>query len=316
MTLELARVLKFDPVPTIITEVVLANIGRATTLVGDPPNVILGTVLGFGFNDFLIHNGPVGLLAGGGALGVSFLMNKKSLESFDQGVDLKTIKEIIPFSPITDPYLLRYGLMGMGMMLIFLIGRPLFLRWHFPISIATASLLPAFIILTFGGPRVYRHNFIRWIDSETLVFFMGLFILIGALEERKIIQAGTYFLASLFDTQIGFLSSLFWGSAFVSGFVDNVPLALARSFIIKQAVANQFLPSLGIMVWTISLGVDLGGNLTPIGASANVVAYSYLERNRISMSWKCWFKLALLPTLTALFISYLALLFKFHWKFY
>lgn len=316
VTLELSRLLKFDPVPVVVSEVVLANIGGAGTLVGDPPNVILGTVLGFNFNDFLIHNAPIAVVAALAALGVSFLMSKNKFLKLHTNLELTEIKSIQPRSQINDWFLLKLGLVGIGMALIFLIGRPLFIKLGIPMYVSTASLLPAFLILTFGGKRVYKHHFMRRIDAETIMFFIGLFILIGALEKRFIIQMAANFLADIFKGPTGFVTSIFWGSGIISAFVDNVPLALAMVFIIKQAVISKVVSSAGILVWATSLGVDLGGNLTPIGASANVVAYSALEKEGIKIGWGRWIKLALPAGLAALLVSYLGILLKLHFKFY
>jgi len=316
VTLELSRLLKFDPVPVVISEVVLSNIGGAATLVGDPPNVILGNVLGFNFNDFLVHNAPLAVLSGLAAIGVSFLMNKKKYLTLHPHVELEGVKNIDPKSQLKDRYLLRCGLTGMGFAIFLLIGRPFLAKFGIPITVSTASLFPAFAILTFGGKRIYKHNFIRRIDAETIMFFIGLFILIGALEKRFIIQEAAEFLSSLFKTPFGFISSTFWGSGIVSAFVDNVPLAMAMTYIIKQSVAAKIVPGAGILVWATSLGVDLGGNLTPIGASANVVAYSSLEKNEIKVGWGRWLKLALPQGLAALLVSYLGILLKLHFKFF
>jgi len=316
VTLELAKLLGFDPAPVVVSEVVLSNIGGASTLVGDPPNVILGTVLGFNFNDFLIHNAPIAIIAAMAAIGVSYLRHKKEFSGQLLPAKPDGIKCIDPRSQIKDKFLLVIGLAGMAVALIFLIGRPLFEKIGIPVNIATASLFPAFAVLTFGGRRVYKHHFIRRIDAETIMFFIGLFILIGALEKRFIIQAAADFLSLLFKTQTGLISSIFWGSSIVSAFVDNVPLAMAMTYIIKQSVASQIIPSMGLMVWTTSLAVDLGGNLTPIGASANVVAYSSLEKNGIKIGWGRWLKLALPQGLAALVVSYLGILAKMHFKFF
>lgn len=316
ITFQLGKLLKFDPVPVIVTEVVLANIGGAATLVGDPPNVILGTVLGFGFNEFVIHNGPAAVVSAFGALGTSYLLNKKNFPLNDQAQGRAAVEKEFSQSAIKDIYLLRLGLAGLIFMLISLIGRPLLAQWHFPVSISMASLLPAFLILTFGGPRVYGYRFLRRVDAETLIFFIGLFILIGALEKHHIIQTAAQWLTNIFQSKILFLTSLFWGAGIFSAFVDNVPLAMAMASLIKQGLAQSVGVGMGLLVWTVSLAVDLGGNLTPIGASANVVAYSYLQKNAESMNWRRWLTLALVPSLTALVISFGAILLKMNLRFY
>jgi len=316
VTLELSKLLKFDPVPVVVSEVVLSNIGGAATLVGDPPNVILGTILGFNFNDFLIHNAPIATLSAIVAVGVSYLMNRRHFNKLHPHVELEVIKNIEPGSQIKDSYLLRCGLIGMGFTLVFLIGKPLFDKFGIPMYVSTASLLPAFTILTFGGKKIYKHHFMRRIDAETIMFFIGLFILIGALEKRYIVQMAANYLGAVFKTQLGFISSIFWGSGFISALVDNVPLAMAMTYIIKQSVVSGIVSGAGILVWATSLGVDLGGNLTPIGASANVVAYSSLEKNGVKVGWGRWLKLALFPSLAALLVSYVGILVKLHIKFF
>jgi len=316
VTVELARLLNFDPVPVVINEVILSNIGGAATLVGDPPNVILGTVLGFGFNDFLIHNGVIAMISALVAIGVSYLMHRKSFSKANSLTHLKEVKDIDPATQIKDIFLLKCGLAGISIALFLLVGKPFLDKIGITLSVSSASLIPALAILTFGGQRVYKHHFMRKIDGETIMFFIGLFIMIGALEKRYIIQMAANYLEVLFETSTGFVSALFWGSGIISAFVDNVPLAMATAYIIKQNVATGMFAGAGILVWATSLGVDLGGNLTPIGASANVVAYSALEKNNIKIGWGRWLKFALPPSLAALLVSYIGILIKLHFKFY
>ncbi len=316
VTYELSRLLKFDAIPVIVSEVVLANIGGAGTLIGDPPNVILGTQLGFGFNSFLLHNGPITLAAAFAAIGVSYWTHRRRFADAAIGVDLTSVKNLDPRAQLGDRYVLACGLVGMTVALVLLIGRPLWNRIHLPVDIATASLLPASFILTFGGKRIHRHEFMRRIDAETLLFFIGLFILVAALEKRFIIQMAANSITALFTTPFGFVSSTFWGTGIVSAFVDNVPLAMGMVPIIKQSAAHGIVPAAGILVWATSLAVDLGGNLTPIGASANVVAYSFLEKSGVRLGWKRWLQLALPPSLAAFAVGYLGIVLKLKIGFY
>ncbi len=308
ITYELSQWLGFDPVPVIVSEVVLSNIGGAATLVGDAPNVILGTILGFNFTDFLTHNGPIALLSGLAALGVSYAVNRKAFLKAPSSAAVAEMEGVKPRVHIKDLYLLKCGIAGMTAALFFLIGKTWLDSIGIKVSIAMASLLPAFLILTFGGKKVYQHHFMRKIDFETLLFFIGLFILIGALEKRYIIQVVANLISTVFTTPLGFISSIFWGSGIVSAFVDNVPLAMAMTYIIKQSVSHGIVAGAGIMVWATSLGVNLGGNLTPIGASANVIAYSYLEKMNHRIGWGRWLRLALPQGLAALVVSYIGIL--------
>jgi len=103
--------------------------------------------------------------------------------------------------------------------------------------------------------------------------------------------------------------ALHWGPGLASGILDNVPLALAMTFVLKDLAAIPGMPALGLMVWSLALGVDMGGNLTPIGASANVVAYAYMEHNHGSIGWKRWMVIAVPATIAAMIlVSFLLML--------
>jgi Na+/H+ antiporter NhaD/arsenite permease-like protein len=97
--------------------------------------------------------------------------------------------------------------------------------------------------------------------------------------------------------------ALHWLPGLASGIVDNVPLALAMSYVLKDLAAMPGMPALALMVWSLALGIDIGGNLTPIGASANVVAYSFMERNHGSIGWKRWLIVAVPPTILAMIFA-------------
>jgi len=97
--------------------------------------------------------------------------------------------------------------------------------------------------------------------------------------------------------------ALHWGPGLASGIVDNVPLALAMTYVLKDLAAIPGMPALGLMVWSLALGVDMGGNLTPIGASANVVAYAYMEHNHGPIGWKRWMIVAVPPTIIAMIFA-------------
>jgi Na+/H+ antiporter NhaD/arsenite permease-like protein len=104
--------------------------------------------------------------------------------------------------------------------------------------------------------------------------------------------------------------ALHWVPGLASGIVDNVPLALAMSYVLKDLAQMPGMPALGLMVWSLALGIDIGGNLTPIGASANVVAYAYMEKNHGSIGWKRWLTVAVPPTLLIMIFASLAVMFK------
>jgi Na+/H+ antiporter NhaD/arsenite permease-like protein len=151
------------------------------------------------------------------------------------------------------------------------------------------------------------------VDGESILFFAGLFVLIGGLEKVHVFQKlaeGMALAAS--SSPDSLVMALHWGPGLLSGVVDNVPLALAMSFVLKDLALMPGMPALALMVWSLALGVDIGGNLTPIGASANVVAYMYLEHNHGSIGWKRWLLIAVPPTILIMMVISFLLLLKSH----
>ena len=187
--------------------------------------------------------------------------------------------------------------------------------WHIPITVPLAALIPAFFLLLLGGRET--EGTLKKVDYDVLLFFIGLFIIVGGLEKTGVIAtlaSGMVNVAA--GNNAALMSMLLWGSGFASGVIDNVPFALTMSYVIRDM---SFVPSIlatSLMVWAVSLGTDIGGNLTPIGASANVVAYSSLEKHGTRMGWVRWIKIAAPPTLAALVLCNLLLYIKYLVGFY
>jgi len=315
LTYELARLLKFDAIPVVVTEVCLANVGGASTLVGDPPNVILGLMLGFSFNDFVIHNGPTAVLAALGAVGVAYLQCRKRLV-LEGTVDRQALAAMDPVKAIKDVRLLKLGLGAFLVAIVFLVTH----AWmehtlHIPMTAPLAPLVPAFFILILGGGKT--EDILRKIDYDVLLFFIGLFVVVGGLEKTGSIKALADFIANVFRHQdLALVSTLMWFSAVSSAIVDNVPFALSMAYVIKGIAGQVGVPALSIMVWAVSLGTDIGGNGTPIGASANVVAYAAMEKKGHRIGWPRWMWLAIPQTMVALLICNLGLALKLWLEFF
>jgi Na+/H+ antiporter NhaD/arsenite permease-like protein len=315
LTYELARLLKFDAIPVVVTEVCLANVGGASTLVGDPPNVILGLMLGFSFNDFVIHNGPTAILAGLGSVFVAYLQCQKRLV-LEGTVDRQALAAMDPVKAVKDVRLLKLGLGGFLVAIFFLVTH----AWmehtlHIPMTAPLAPLVPAFFILILGGSKT--EAILRKIDYDVLLFFIGLFVVVGALEKTGAIKALADLIVNVFRHQdLALVSTLMWFSAVSSAIVDNVPFALSMVYVIKGIAGQVGVPALSIMVWAVSLGTDIGGNGTPIGASANVVAYASMEKKGHRIGWPRWMWLAIPQTMAALIICNLGLALKLWLKFF
>ncbi len=312
LTFQLCKMLKLDPVPLVIAEVCAANTGGAATLVGDPPNVILGTTLGFSFSDFVVNTGPIALAATFLLLFVFYIENRKSLKIARAQLTVETIQAIEASQnrPL-NKHLTKVGLTGFLIAVILLVFHiPLSHLSGLEINTATAAIVPAgAAMITLRDNKMKK--IILKVDGESILFFTGLFLLIGGLEKVNLFGMLAEQMVVLANKGTGFfILMLQWVPGLMSGVVDNVPLALAMSYVLKDLVGQPGVPPLALMVWSLALGVDIGGNFTPIGASANVVAYAYLERRHGKIGWGRWLRIAVPASLLAMIMVSLLLLFK------
>ncbi|MCM8817991.1 MAG: SLC13 family permease [Candidatus Omnitrophica bacterium] len=314
LTYTLCRILKINFIPLIIAEVCLANIGGAGTLMGDPPNVILGSMFGFGFTHFFIHNYIISLISGVFAISIFYKMNKRELIEIRGKINKKFFEEIVPEEAIEDKELARYGILGIIGVVLLLILRD-FIKKIYPLNIGICSIFPAIVILFLKGSHEKLKGIVKEIDIETLLFFISLFAIVGSLEKTEIIKNFAFYLKDFSQNGFKMNTLLFWFSVSTSAFIDNVPEAMSIGYLIKHI--SNFIPyRFTILIWASSLGLDIGGNFTPIGASANVVAYGFLESQGIKIGWRRWIKLIFLPNLIAVTISYLFIILKFLMGFY
>ncbi len=315
LTYELAKMLKIDPIPIVITEVIMANIGGSATLVGDPPNVILGLKLGYYFNDFVIHNGPISIITGIITLLYCYIVSRRSLIPSEQ-VDIEQLEKMEPGEAIDDPRQLKIALITFGAAILLLITHTYIETYlHIPLTVPLAAMIPAFFMLIVLNKKA--EEIMQKVDYEVILFFMGLFMVVGGLEHTGVIENIAGSITELFKgNHMALLSTLVWGSGIASGIVDNVPFALSMAYVLENIVKFAGIPALSIMVWATSLGADIGGNFTPIGASANVVAYTSMEKRGHSIGWLRWMKLAIPATIISLTITNLGIYIKYTIGFY
>jgi Na+/H+ antiporter NhaD/arsenite permease-like protein len=274
--------------------------------------MVLGTMLGFNFADFFEHTGPVSIVAAFLLLGLFYLTNRKALKHAHEALTEETIREIeMLHHESTNAQLTRVGLTGFALSVILLILHvPLSNLTGFPINGAVAALIPAVLALI-AIQNHERKSVILKVDMESILFFAGLFVLIGGLEKVHIFDKLAQSLAeSTSANPAGLVIALHWGPGLVSGIVDNVPLALAMGYVLEDLAKIPGMPALALMVWSLALGVDIGGNFTPIGASANVVAYTYMERNHGTIGWMRWLAVAGPPTALIMILASLLVFLK------
>jgi Na+/H+ antiporter NhaD/arsenite permease-like protein len=304
VTIELARLLKFDPIPMIIAEIFAANTGGAATMSGDPPNIIIGTGLGYNFMDFAVNTGLIVLICLILVCIYYYFILRKSLK---QGTNPGEMMKVCPFprSAITDR---RLFFINTGIF-IFTIAL-IITHAESGLSVALIGVIAAALTLLANlknGKSIFKA--VNW---QTLAFFIGLFICVGGLEQTGVLEKIAKFIS---DTSGGniliAIPIILWFSAFASALIDNIPFAATMVPIIKQLsiVGGMHLQPLA---WSLALGTDLGGNATPIGASANVVGTSVSHKEGYPISWGKYIKYALPPMLITVAVCHLLLVLRYN----
>lgn len=278
VTAELAKILKFDPVPMIIAEIFCANIGGSATMCGDPPNIIIGTSLGFTFADFLKNTGLVALICLVLVMGYFVLCFKKQLKKSEQNRgNISSYPQ--PAEAIIDKQRFIRSTAIFVIAIILLITHA-----QTGLTVSTIGIIVA--LLTFiTTSKTGMKYIIRHIDYKTLLFFVGLFVVVGGLEETKVLELIANFISNVSSgSPVLIVIIVIWISAVASAFVDNIPFSATMIPVITAIAATQDM-SLATLAWALSLGTDLGGNATPIGASANVMGISVASKNGHKITW-------------------------------
>jgi Na+/H+ antiporter NhaD/arsenite permease-like protein len=272
VTLVIAQILEGDPIPFLIVEVLASNIGGTATLVGDPPNIIIGTVVDeLTFMDFIVNLAPpiaVILLV---TLGIVWLVHGRKLHTTDE--DRKNIMALEASEEIEDrPLLVRAGAVA-GLTVV-----GFFLQGVTGLNPAIVALAGAAVAMLVCGPEVEK--VLHEVEWPTILFFVGLFVIVGALESTGFIGLVAESLASGSDSLAGTAMIVMWGSGFASGVVDNIPFTATMVPVIEQLADSRGYDAATTepLWWSLSLGACLGGNFTLIGASANLVVAGLVAR--------------------------------------
>ncbi len=302
VTIELGRLLKFDPVPVIVAEIFAANTGGAATMSGDPPNIIIGTAFGYTFMDFAANTGLIAWVCMIFSMGYFYLIFRKSL---NQGTSSEEMMKVCPYpsSAITNRRLFWIST-GIFIFIVLLIVT----HAETGLSVAIIGVIAAILTLL-ADVKDMKH--ILKADWQTLVFFIGLFICVGGLEETGVLEAIAKFIGDISAGRITVaMPAILWISAFASAIVDNIPFAATMVPVIKElsVVGALSLPALS---WALALGTDIGGNATPIGASANVVGTAVAHKEGYPISWGRYLKYALPPMILVMIICHLMLLWRY-----
>ena len=303
ITIELAKLLKFNPIPMVLAEIFCANLGGSATMCGDPPNIIIGSALGYSFMDFLLNTG---LIAGIGLVvivGYFYLANRKSLKEAGQ-VEIDTSNMPSPSSAIVN---MRDFITSI---VIFLLAVVLLVTHaQTGLSVATIGLGIAIITVIAAGKNI--PEIISKVDYKTLLFFVGLFVVVGGLEQTGVLEIMAGFIANISGGNLIVMCVIIiWFSAVASAFVDNIPFAATMVPIITS-LAGADAGLLSTLSWSLAMGTDIGGCATPIGASANVVGTSVAAKNGYIISWGKYCSQAVSATIIVLLISTAVIIFRY-----
>ncbi|HJM75333.1 MAG TPA: ArsB/NhaD family transporter [Dehalococcoidia bacterium] len=296
VTLVVADTLGVKAVPMLIAEVLASNIGGTATLIGDPPNILVASHADIDFLTFAVNVGPVAVIALAAFLLVlPWLMRGQ----FEAAIDARgRVMQIDDSQLITDPRMLRIagGVLGL-VVLGFLFQGPL---GYEP---ATVALMGATLLLLIT--RQDPHEALREVEWSTLFFFVGLFIVVGGLEEVGLLEdIGEWAADETGGSAAASSMLILWMSAILSGFVDNIPYT-ATMLPIVETMSGELDASAApnLLWWSLAIGADMGGNLTIVAASANVLVANIAARNGLKITFFEFFRYGVLATAMTMAIA-------------
>jgi Na+/H+ antiporter NhaD/arsenite permease-like protein len=301
VTILICQRLALPVVPYLIAEVFASNVGGTATLIGDPPNIIIASRSGLTFNDFIVNLTPVVIVLIAVLIGVCRWLFAASFRA-----DHERIAEIMSLDErelIKDHKLLVQSLVVLGIVLLAFVFHPVLGYEPSVVALLGAGLL---IVVT----KVTTEQALQDVEWGTLAFFMGLFVMVGGLVESGVLGALADAVAGFAgENLVGFTSVLLWGSAVLSGIVDNIPYVASTAPVIAGLVGPDGQPE--VLWWALALGADLGGNATLIGASANVVVAGIAARNGHPIGFWQFTRYGLVVTFATIAVSYLYVLLRY-----
>lgn len=296
VTVELSQLLKFSPVPMVLAEIFCANLGGSATMCGDPPNIIIGTALGYSFADFLTNTG---LIAGIALIAIIifffFAFKKELTANKDEKIDPSTFPN--PGDAIENKKDFIVST------IIFIIAIVLLVT-HAQTGLTVAFIGVVIALITLITSFKHIGVILKKIDYKTLLFFIGLFVVVGGLEQTGVLEMIASFIEKVCGGNVfAMVLIIMWISAIASAFVDNIPFAATMVPVIKSLAATTVGAQLPVLAYALSVGTDIGGSATPIGASANVVGTSVISKAGHPVGWGKYCKTAIPATAIVLIIA-------------
>lgn len=280
VTILIAEILGVSAIPYLMAEALLSNTGGVATLVGDPPNILIGSAAGLNFNDFLIHLAPIVAVAWLGAILTLRFLFREDLQKTPE--DVEALLHLDEREALKDTQLLRRVLIVLGGVILLF-----FLHATFHLSPAFVALLGAAAALLWVQPDV--EEVLKDVEWSVLLFFGALFVVVGGLEASGALEslAETVTVFAQADVRLAGIA-LIWGAAILSAIVDNIPFTIVMIPIIQDL--GLLGVDIGPLWWALALGAGFGGNGTPIGSTANIITIKFSERTRHPITTPLWLR--------------------------
>ena len=296
VTIELSQLLEFDPVPMILSEIFCANLGGSATMCGDPPNIIIGTSLGYSFTDFITNTGLMAVVSLVFVVIYFYFAFRKELKK--NGANKKDHASYPdPKEAITD----KRGFIASC--IIFLCAVVLLVSHaQTGLTVSTIGVAIAIVTLIVAGKDALE--LLKKVDYKTLLFFVGLFVVVSGLEETGVLEILAGFIGSVSGGNIAvMIAIIIIVSAVASAFIDNIPFAATMIPVITDLASDVAGVNLTVLAWALAIGTDIGGSATPIGASANVVGIATAAREGHIIKWGKYCKYMAPATIIVVAIS-------------
>ena len=296
VTIELSQLLEFDPVPMILSEIFCANLGGSATMCGDPPNIIIGTSLGYSFTDFITNTGLMAVVSLVFVVVYFYFAFRKELKK--NGANKKDHASYPdPKEAITD----KRGFIASC--IIFLCAVVLLVSHaQTGLTVSTIGVAIAIVTLIVAGKDALE--LLKKVDYKTLLFFVGLFVVVSGLEETGVLEILAGFIGSVSGGNIAvMIAIIIIVSAVASAFIDNIPFAATMIPVITDLASDVAGVNLTVLAWALAIGTDIGGSATPIGASANVVGIATAAKEGHIIKWGKYCKYMAPATIIVVAIS-------------
>ncbi|HIA30707.1 MAG TPA: hypothetical protein EYN82_03710 [Candidatus Marinimicrobia bacterium] len=306
--IELTRGLGLDPKKYVLSQAIISNIGGTATLIGDPPNVIIGSKVGLTFNQFILNLGPIVIIIFCVSLFFIWITNRDQFTSIKGNLvkifSVQLLLEKIRYEFLSIEINRRIMIKG----LVFLVITILLF-----VTQTITGLSPGVVALSMGVflllvSRVDIEHVLEEIEWSTLMFFAGLFILVGVLEEKGVIEwIAHHIFLNVGDNPYVAVLLILWTAGIMSGFLDNIPFTITMIPIVQIMLENNPIPN-NLLWWALALGACLGGNITIIGASANIVSVGISKKYGVNISFIEFMKTGMIISFISLTLASLYLM--------